>query len=274
MLGTASIIVGTYNDLEILEAHLAAFAVQSHQDFELIFADDGSNQDYAPVLKAWAPRFRHGFQLATHPKNGFRKARILNRAIQASRFDRLIFIDLDCLPHRDFIKTHLTYLKPGFAITGRRAQIARDAVPKPAEILERGLGYHAAGLMSLWLRGKAHALERGVVLPIFYESKGNDLVGSNFSVWRKDLYAVNGFNEEFQGWGKEDTDLGLRLQLNNVRVRNLRNKVIVFHLIHERKPLDNPHNEKLMKRTILERSPRSPVGLEEIRDGDFTLIRY
>src|SRR6266851_30685 len=94
--GAASIIVGTHNDANILEATLAALAVQSFRDFELVLADDGSTQNYAPVLSTWAPRFVHGIQHVTQGKRGFRKTRILNRAIHVSRFERLVVMDMDC----------------------------------------------------------------------------------------------------------------------------------------------------------------------------------
>src|SRR5713101_2645535 len=152
--GAASIIVGTYNDATILEATLAAFAVQSFRDFELVLADDGSSQDYAPFLDSWAPRFVHGIQHVSHEKRGFRKARILNRAIHVSRFDSLIFIDMDCLPHQDFVRNHLAYVGPGTTIQGRRAYISREVVPSPSTILESGLGFTPGALLRLWVRGK------------------------------------------------------------------------------------------------------------------------
>jgi glycosyltransferase involved in cell wall biosynthesis len=272
--GAASIIIGTYNDASIIEATLAAFAVQSFSDFELVLANDGSSQNYVPILEAWAPRFVHGIQHATHEKYGFRKTRILNRAIHVSRFERLIVIDMDCLPHRDFVRNHLSYLKPGTVINGRRTHISPEIVPSPAEILENGLGFGPAKLFRLWLQGKARIVEHGFVSPLFYESSNLRLHGSNFSVCRSDLVAVNGFNEEYEGWGKEDSDLGLRLQFSGVRIRNLRNKVIQFHRMHSRLPADNPRNDEIFERTRGERTVRARIGLAEIRQGDFSWSRY
>jgi cellulose synthase/poly-beta-1,6-N-acetylglucosamine synthase-like glycosyltransferase len=272
--GPASVIIGTYNDANIIENTLAAFAVQSFRNFELILADDGSDQDYAPVLTAWAPRFAHGIQHVTQQKHGFRKARVLNRAVMVSRFDPLIVSDMDCLPHRDFVRNHLAYVTLGTAITGRRTHVSRDIVPSPEKILESGLGFGPSALIGLRLRGKARIIEHGLVSPILYESHNRRLHGSNFSVCRQDIAEVNGWNEEFEGWGDEDSDLGARLQHSGVRIRNLRNKVIQFHLLHDRLPMVNPQNEALFERTRVERTTRARIGIAESNAADFIVCRY
>jgi glycosyltransferase involved in cell wall biosynthesis len=272
--GPVSVIIGTYNDANIIESTLAAFAVQSFQDFEVVVADDGSDQDYSPVLAACASRFVHGIQHVTQPKRGFRKARVLNRAIIVSRFDALIVSDMDCLPHRDFVRNHLAYVKSGVAITGRRTHVSRDVVPSPEKILEGGLGFGPLSLIEFRFRGKARIIEHGFVSPIFYESRNRRLHGSNFSIFRRDLVAVNGWNEEFEGWGDEDSDLGVRLQHSGVGIRNLRNKVIQFHLLHDRLPKVNPHNEALFQRTRLEQTTRARIGIAESNAAEFIVRRY
>ncbi|MEY2412948.1 MAG: hypothetical protein QOD84_1554 [Acidobacteriaceae bacterium] len=270
MFEAASVIIGTYNDLDILETSLAAFAVQSFRNFEIVIADDGSNQDYAPALKLWGSRFAHGIRHVTHKKRGFRKARILNRAIQVSRFENLIFVDMDCLPRNDFVASHLKYLAPETVVVGRRVHLSRDVIPSPSETLKNGLGFGPLSLLRLWLRGKARVIEHGIALPFFYESSNNSLQGSNFSVHKKDMEAVNGFNEAFEGWGKEDMELGLRLQFSGVRVRNLRNKVIQYHLTHPQLPSHNPTSDQICEATKATRMVRAPKGLAEIQQGEFS----
>src|SRR5215467_11580671 len=270
----ASIIIGTYNDSDIMESTLAAFAVQSFRDFEIVLADDGSDQDYASTLTKWAPRFPYGIQHVTQEKRGFRKARVLNRAVAISHFDPLIVSDMDCLPHRDFVRNHLTYVASGTAITGRRTHVRRDALPQPVQILQNGLGLTPLSLIGLRLQGRARIVEHGFVSPFLYQSNNLRLHGSNFSVAREDLSAINGWNEEFEGWGDEDSDLGVRLQNNGVRIRNLRNRVIQFHVMHDKLPAINPRNEALFERTRKERIARAAIGLAEAVPGDFGLRRY
>lgn len=272
--GPASIIIGTYNDSDVMERTLAAFARQSFRDFEIVLADDGSSEDYQPVLAKWGSLFAHGIQHVTHAKRGFRKARVLNRAVLVSRFDPLIVSDMDCLPHREFVRNHLAYVRPGIAITGRRTHVRRDALPNPEKILESGLGLTPFSLLMLRLCGKARIVEHGFVSPVLYESKNLRLHGSNFSVRRADILAVNGWNEEFEGWGDEDSDLGVRLQNNGVRIRNLRNKVIQFHVMHDKLPAVNPKNDELFARTKKERIVRAAIGIAEIKEGDCKVHRY
>jgi glycosyltransferase involved in cell wall biosynthesis len=273
-LPAASVIVTSYNDLEILETTLAALAVQSHGDFEVVIADDGSAQDYAPVLRAWARRFAHSVQHVWHPDSGFRRARILNRAIYASRFDTLIFMDMDCLPHRRFVENHVRFAGPGAGVTGRRTHVRREAMPSPGQILERGLGFNPARLLWMRLTGRARVIEHGWVTPILYEAAYNAMLGSNHSVWRGDALAVNGYNEEYVGYGWEDCDFEVRLQRAGVRFHNLRNKVVQYHLMHRQRSEENSHNLELFKRTKSERVVRSPLGLAEIQPGDFRVARY
>ena len=49
----ASVVIACYDDMDILERNLAAFARQTYRNFELIIADDGSPDDYRPLLERW-----------------------------------------------------------------------------------------------------------------------------------------------------------------------------------------------------------------------------
>lgn len=273
-LPPASVIICSYEDARILEKSLAAFARQSFADFEIVIADDGSKTDYAPMLRSWGHRFPRGIQHVTHEKKGFRRARILNRGIRVSRYDRIIFLDMDCLPHREFVRNHLGFLAPGIAITGRRVNVRAEDVSGSESILKNGLGLSVFQLVRLWIRGRARVIEHGFVSPFLYESRYSAIMGSNFSACRSDLVAVNGFNEEFVGWGGEDDDLDQRLRFSGVRVRNVRNKVIQYHLVHPQRAMKNEPNLALLQRTKNERIVRARVGLADIREGDYTVTRY
>lgn len=273
-LEPTSVILATYNDLNILELSLAAFARQSFGDFELILADDGSDGNYEAILWKWAPKFAREIVHVRHERVGFRKTRIQNRAVSVARTERLIFVDIDCLPQRNFVRNHLRFLEPGAALTGRRVHIRREILPSAETIYERGLNLGMGNLLWQWMNGRARVIEHGAELPVFFESRNNGILGCNFSVMKSDFAAVNGFNEEFLGRGGEDTDIDLRLRRNGVRVRCLRNKLIEYHLMHEVRVGTYESDNARIQEAQAAGEIRATKGLAEVRGDEFTVRRY
>lgn len=271
---SASVILATYNDLNILEWSLAAFARQRFRDFELIIADDGSSEDYAPVLRKWAVRFAREIVHVRHERKGFRKTRIQNRASYIARSERLIFVDIDCLPQKHFVRNHMQFLMPGVALTGRRVHIRREILPSAEELCGHGLNLGLGRLAFEWLRGRARVIEHGFELPIFYESKNNGILGCNFSIMKGDFAAVNGFNEDFEGRGGEDTDIDFRLRHSGVRVRCLRNKLIEYHLMHDVRVGTFESDQARIAQGAAIGEVRAQKGLAEVRENEFTVMRY
>ena len=271
---SASVILATYNDLNILEWSLAAFAKQSFRDFELVIADDGSSEDYAPVLRKWAGRFAREIVHVRHERMGFRKTRIQNRAVYVARSERFVFVDIDCLPQRNFMRNHMQFLAAGVALTGRRVHIRREILPSAEEIYEKGLNFGPGKLIFEWLRGRARVIEHGFELPFFYESKNNGILGCNFSIMKEDFAAVNGFNEDFEGRGGEDTDIDMRLRRKGVRIRCLRNKLIQYHLMHEVRVGTFESDQERIARGAASGEIRAKKGLAEVREVELTVARY
>jgi GT2 family glycosyltransferase len=57
-------------------------------------------------------------------------------------------------------------------------------------------------------------------------------MGCNVSISKGDFIRVNGFDEEFEGWGQEDDDIAWRLQRLGVRQARLRYAGLALHLWH------------------------------------------
>jgi GT2 family glycosyltransferase len=58
----------------------------------------------------------------------------------------------------------------------------------------------------------------------------------NQGIWRRDFAAVNGYDEEYVGWGSEDKDLCARLGIAGVRARGLLFGALAWHLHHPPAP--------------------------------------
>jgi hypothetical protein len=66
------------------------------------------------------------------------------------------------------------------------------------------------------------------------------LAAGDFSVWRSDFEAVNGFDEQFVGWGQEDDDLGLRLRAMGLRIESILDRTCSLHVWHPTDPSVTP----------------------------------
>src|SRR5688500_1529164 len=87
---TVGVVFTTYNRPRDLERVLAGFARQTYGRFEIVIADDGSGDQTRTCIerarKAWNLDIRHVWQ----EDIGFRKCRILNRAIVETPAEYLI----------------------------------------------------------------------------------------------------------------------------------------------------------------------------------------
>ena len=106
-----SVIISTYNSPHWLEKVLWGYAAQTHADFELIVADDGSERQTAALIARMRHPIRQRVSHVWHEDRGFRKCRILNRAIAAAEGKYLVFTDGDCIPRKDFLAQHVRYAR-------------------------------------------------------------------------------------------------------------------------------------------------------------------
>lgn len=257
MKPTVSLIVSTYNQPEALHAILQRITAGTIRPEELLIADDGSGEDTAQLIEKWQNDFPGQLQHVWQEDRGFRKTRILNIAIAAARGDYVIFLDGDCLPDRRFVVDHVLLAEKNAFVQGRRAFI-------PQAHVAEAIRYH--GNLQLWaftgkLSGRFKALRWPI--PIVRRDRGQrGLIGCNLGIWREDLLAVNGFDQDYEGWGMEDSDLCTRLyHLGRLR-KMVYGRAQIFHLNHPEQP--KQHVSKSMDRlaeTIALKKVRCARGL-------------
>jgi len=92
--------------------------------------------------------------------------------------------------------------------------------------------------------------------------------GMNFSAWKADLLAVNGWNEEYVGWGREDDDLVARLQFQGLSGRSVRFGAILYHLDHpmRRDPDLLAANDRIFQEVVRQRNAVCRQGIRNL-DG-------
>lgn len=234
-----SIIITTYNNPAWLEKVLWSMSCQTVKDFEVVIADDGSKNETRDVIEAMRSQMPFNIRHVWQEDDGFRKCRILNQAIIQASGDYLIFTDGDCIARSDFVETHLKYRQPGAYLSGDYVRLPMNtsqAIAK-ADILSGrcfDLDYLIAngyppGKVSQRLKAKGL---KASLLDTFSFVQAN-WYGNNASGWKKDLIAINGFDERM-AYGGSDWEFGDRLNRSGIRRIRVRYRAIVLHLDHSR----------------------------------------
>ncbi len=265
----ASVIISTYNQPVWLQKVLWGYACQSKQDFEIVIADDGSTQDTKAVIDIFKASSSIKTTHVWHEDNGFRKTKILNKALLKTNSEYLIFTDGDCIPRNDFIETHLKLRQENYFLSGgyfKLPKIISETITKKdieqqhcfnlKWLLEHGLkkNFKTNKLTALGL--KAHLLNTLTPTKATFD-------GMNVSGWKAAILTVNGFDERMQ-YGGEDRELGERLMHLGIRFKQIRYSAICVHLHHER-PYKNENaikqNKAIRKLTKKKRKTWTKFGL-------------
>lgn len=269
MLKPVSLIIGFCNDFDALSLLFAGLDRQTFKGFEVIIADDGSREQVVEQVGALIGRSHLACKHVWHEDKGFRKNTILNRAVLASSGDYLVFIDGDCIPHRAFMEEHARHGKPRRVLAGRRVELSEriSAMLTPDRVRAGHLENRLFPLM-VWdsMLGRASFVENALHIPLGFLCRAinrgqGSIIGSNYSLHKADLLAVNGFDERYHGPGLEDSDVEYRLRLNGVHVNRMRHMAIQYHVYHAPRGY-SAANSKILADTMKKRIAFTPHGIE------------
>jgi len=258
---TVSLIITTYNWPAALELTLRSAARQSVMPDEIIVADDGSGPETAQIVERYGASSRVPLLHVWQPDQGFRLARSRNRAIAAARGNYIILVDGDMVLHEHFIADHKRAARRGSFIQGVRLLTEPDTAEWMLREGRMEIGFFAHGI-----RRRRHAV-RNLLLSrlLFAKRMGQHAIrGCNQAYWMSDLLRVNGFNEAFVGWGREDNEIAARLYSAGILRRNLKFQALAIHLHHpSRNSLAENPNDAILEEAIRTRTNWCPVGLDQ-----------
>lgn len=278
MASGASLIISVYSKVRLLNLVLAGVARQSYKNFEIIIADDGSDDEMRQSINQLRQTLPYDVKHIWHEDKGFRKNKILNEAIKASTFDYLIFIDGDCIPHRNFVESHIKERQLNSVLCGSRVMLSKSISDKlsPEDVRNGKAEKFCLQLLLDALRGRASRLEDGIrnkLLLKIHKRKQARILGSNFSIEKSLLEAINGFDERYEGPGLgEDSDVEYRLSLLGVKFKSVRNFAILYHLYHP-KTKELTENWKIYNETKKRNSHVCLNGLENKWDSKKQILK-
>jgi glycosyltransferase involved in cell wall biosynthesis len=232
-----SVILTTYQRPAHLERSLLSLAYQRGMNgkFEVIVADDGSADRTQSVVRQFARTAPFPLHWVSHRHDGFRVSLCRNDGVRASSSPYFLFTDSDCIFPADHLFKHVQARRPGIIRAGdciRLDEETSDRVNQEAI---------ASGAFTGWAsREEQNRLFKVRLKDQYYRltrhPKKPKLTGFNIGISRDDFEAVNGFDENFVGWGCEDDYLTFRLRKAGRRVASVLAYTHGFHLWHPPTP--------------------------------------
>lgn len=262
-----TVLVSSYERPGHLERCLLSLALQRDVagKMEVIVTDDGSPEVNLPVTEAFASQVDFPVHFTTHVHADFRLARCRNEGIAASTAPYLLITDGDCLLPPDHLKWHLEYRRSGRVVLGDCYRLDAHTSDRITESVVRSGEYLA------WVSPSERRRMAGKAFRAWWYHRLHctmlpRMTGNNIGIWRTDLERVNGFDENYVGWGLEDRDLQRRLSRLGLQFQSILGRTAPCHLWHPRAPSFARNNVMTKNLAYFERpqiATRCPNGLAQ-----------
>jgi glycosyltransferase involved in cell wall biosynthesis len=228
-----ALLVSTFERPQHLRRVLRSISLQKHVDgkFEVVVTDDGSADETASLVSDFARTAPFPVHFTTHAHDGFRLAQCRNEGVMKTAAPYLVFLDGDCLIPPDYVYQHFRSRRRRTAMSGDCCRLDRVTSERIDEAAIRSAAYiqwaPAAELQRL-AREKRKAWW-------YYLTRSRSrpkLLAGTAAMWREDYERINGYDENFHGWGCEDDDLRWRLSRSGVRIKSVLWRTFSYHLWH------------------------------------------
>ena len=242
-----SIIIAVYKDIEALRLIINALKKQTYKNFEVIVVEDNNAIEMKEYIASIQDLdVQHTFQ----EDKGVRKSRSQNNGILKSTGEYLIFLDGDIIPYSTFVAGHMSLAKKKRVLAGRRVNLNENLSYKfrntELEPFTLEKHYFTKGLELMFDKNSRY--EQGIYISphsMIYKyilakrSRNTNLIGCNFSCFKEDMLALNGFDESY-GMSSlaDDVDLEWRFKAYGCELLSCKNVANTFHLYHEKQ--NNP----------------------------------
>lgn len=228
-----SVILSTFERAGHLVRSLASLSCQHGVEgkFEVLVTDDGSRDDTAEVVARFARDAAFPVRFLTHPHAGFQLAACRNQGVRHAKAPYLLFSDGDCIFPPDHLRQHLAARRRGVVRAGDSVLLDRE--------VSNGIDAAAIRSGACWRvipRSARRRIGRLHRKALFYQATRHrtkpKLVGNNIGIWREQIERVNGFDQQYRGWGCEDDDLAARLRRAGYAIRSVLGHTHAYHLWH------------------------------------------
>ncbi|HTE31413.1 MAG TPA: glycosyltransferase [Chryseolinea sp.] len=256
-----SLIITTYNRKDALEAVLNSALHLDPQPDEIIVADDGSTADTREVVEKFVPRFTIPLRHCWHEDEGFRLAAIRNKAIAMASHPYIVLVDGDMIMPAQFIGDH-----KAAAWQGRLVQASRVLLDERSTGAAIQQGKVKFNFFDAGIGNRKNTISSRLLSSIFshYSTNIYRVRGANLAFWKSDVVLVNGFNEDFAGWGREDSEFVVRMGNRGIRKFHLKFAGFAYHLYHKENTRDLlQRNQAIVDEAIRQKSSYCDNGIKK-----------
>ena len=256
-----SLIITTYNRPDALLLVLRSIERQTKLPNEVIIADDGSINETKIIISNYQKNSNLNIVHSWQQDKGFRASESRNKAIAQSSGDYIILIDGDMILHPEFVQDHISNSEKGYFIQGNRVLLTEKATRSSIESMNINFTFFSNGI-----KNRKNAIHSSLLSNLFSKkiSYLSGIKTCNMSFFKKDCIDINGFDNNFEGWGREDSEFALRLLNNGINRNNLRFNAIQFHLWHlENTRISLLNNDLILKSSLDSQSKWCNNGIDK-----------
>ena len=265
---TISVIITTYNWPEALSLSIKSLKQQKTKfNFEIVIADDGSNKKTEELINKITDQSSLPIKHIWQEDKGYRRSKILNKAIKESSGDYCVFVDGDCICPPSFIEKHARLAERNYFVAGSRILISEQYTKETLNTKIEPNHFYGSNLIKLRMQKHCNKISNLMPLPLaglrkIFPNKWKNAKGCNLGIWKDDLIKIKGFDEKYKGWGHEDSDLIIRLINYGAKRKSGKFAAIVIHLGHPILDRSNQKQnfERLME-TLNNKKTEAEVGL-------------
>lgn len=227
-----SLLISTYNWKEALSLCLYSAFTQTVKPSEILIADDGSRDDTRQLIDEMRKKTDIPIVHIWHEDKGFRKTKILNKALLEVSSPYIIQIDGDIVLEKHFIADHLELAEKGHFVCGSRVLLGRNTTVRLLKGLDTYPAFfkHSIGFMLNAFRSR---ILRKYLAVRYAKNTMWRIRGCNMAFWKEDMFRVNGYDESLEMWGQEDVEVSYRLVHSGVKKKQLKMGGVEFHLYHK-----------------------------------------
>lgn len=263
---SVSLIVTTYNQKERLALVLDSILGLELKPTEVLIADDGSSEDTRELIQKYQTRFPIPLKHIWQEDCGYRLARSRNRAISNASGEYIVIVDGDMILSPSFIKDHLNFAKKGSFNQGGRILLNESETQEILQDMnyQKALQKKSFKNMHIPLFSKLIFSLSKIKKGVIREDKFLPVRGCNMAFYKEDALKINGFNQDFIGWGREDSEFVARFLNANGVMRKLKFSALAYHLHHPENTRDMlEENHKIYLESIVQKKTRCENGLEQ-----------